>query len=103
MKYCPCARGVKRERCTCKNFEKVAAEGGSIFKEAMHNCKCEVGKTFNKCDNRTHIQALDYRAATFEALEKPDRAKKDAEWILELAPRLPDVSELAAGAHHSGY
>lgn len=91
MKYCPCARGVKRERCTCKNFEKIAAEDGSIFKEAMYNCKCEVGKTFNKCDNKNHIQALDYRAATFEALEKLDRAKKDAEWMLELAPRLPDV------------
>ncbi|EXV04435.1 tetratricopeptide domain protein [Metarhizium robertsii] len=90
MKYCPCARGVKRERCTCKNFERVAAEEGCIFKEAMYNCKCDVGRTFNKCDNRNHIQALDYRAATFEALGKLDRAKKDAEWILELAPRLPD-------------
>ncbi|EFY92920.1 hypothetical protein MAC_01158 [Metarhizium acridum CQMa 102] len=94
MKYCPCARGVKRERCTCKNFERVAAEEGSIFKEAMYNCKCDVGRTFNKCDNRNHIQALDYRAATFEALGKLDRAKKDAEWILELAPRLPDLTLL---------
>lgn len=92
MKYCPCARGVKRDKCTCKNFEKIAAEDGSIFKEAMYTCKCEVGKTFSKCDNKNHIQALDYRAATFEALEKLDRAKRDAEWILELAPRLPDVS-----------
>ncbi|KAF5134058.1 Protein DIA2 [Metarhizium anisopliae] len=73
-----------------RNFERVAAEEGCIFKEAMYNCKCDVGRTFNKCDNRNHIQALDYRAATFEALGKLDRAKKDAEWILELAPRLPD-------------
>lgn len=90
MKSCSCARGLRRERCSCKNFEKVAAEGGSIFKEAMYNCKCDIGKTFNKCDNYQHAQALDFRAATFEALEKLDRAKKDAEWILELAPRLPD-------------
>ncbi|KAH7148789.1 hypothetical protein EDB81DRAFT_883193 [Dactylonectria macrodidyma] len=88
MKLCPCARGIKRERCTCKNFEKVALEGGSIFNEAMYTCKCSVGKTFNKCDNALHIQALDYRAATFEALQELGRAQRDAEWILELAPRL---------------
>ncbi|KAK7427099.1 hypothetical protein QQZ08_006368 [Neonectria magnoliae] len=90
MKLCPCTRGIRRERCTCKNFEKVALEGGSIFKEAMYNCKCLVGKTFNKCDNSLHIQALDYRAATFEAIPDLGRAQKDAEWILELAPRLLD-------------
>jgi hypothetical protein len=57
----------------------------------MYNCKCPVGKKYNKCDNAYHIQALDYRAAAFEALQELDRAKKDAEWILELAPRLPEV------------
>ncbi|KAH7149550.1 hypothetical protein B0J13DRAFT_621398 [Dactylonectria estremocensis] len=88
MKLCPCARGLRRERCTCKNFEKVALEGGSIFNEAMYTCKCSVGKTFNKCDNALHIQALDYRAATFEALQELNRAQRDAEWILELAPRV---------------
>ncbi|KAL6415073.1 hypothetical protein AUP68_01615 [Ilyonectria robusta] len=88
MKLCPCARGMKRERCTCKNFEKVALEGGSIFNEAMYTCQCSVGKTFNKCENLLHIQALDYRAATFEALQELARAQRDAEWILELAPRL---------------
>lgn len=93
MRNCPCARGVKRDRCTCKNYEKVAAEGGSIFKEAMYTCSCDVGKTFSKCNNVHHIQALDFRAATFEALDKLDRAMKDAEWILELAPRLPDVKQ----------
>ncbi|KAK5987553.1 hypothetical protein PT974_11685 [Cladobotryum mycophilum] len=90
MKNCPCSRGMKRERCSCKNFEEVASKDESIFKEAMYNCKCAVGRTFNKCDKSLHIQALDYRAATFEALNELDRAKRDAEWILELAPRLPD-------------
>ncbi|CAM1500950.1 Fc.00g101120.m01.CDS01 [Cosmosporella sp. VM-42] len=90
MKLCPCARGMKRERCSCKNYEKVALEAGSIFNEAMYNCSCSVGKTFNKCDKASHIQALDYRAATFEAIQELERARRDAEWILELAPRLPD-------------
>ncbi|KAJ3462924.1 hypothetical protein MRS44_007710 [Fusarium solani] len=90
MKLCPCTRQTRRERCSCKDFEKVAQEGGSIFNEAMYTCKCPVGKTFNKCDNKHHIQALDYRAATWEALQELDRARRDAEWILELAPRLPD-------------
>ncbi|WAO89509.1 F-box domain-containing protein [Fusarium falciforme] len=90
MKLCPCSRQTRRERCSCKDFEKVAQEGGSIFNEAMYTCKCPVGKMFNKCDNKHHIQALDYRAATWEALQELDRARRDAEWILELAPRLPD-------------
>lgn len=98
MKLCPCARGMKRERCTCKNFEKVALEGGSIFNEAMYTCQCSVGKTFNKCENLLHIQALDYRAATFEALQELARAQRDAEWILELAPRLLEV----CGPHVGG-
>ena len=58
----------------------------------MYKCICHVGKTFNKCDYELHIKALDYRAATFEALKELERAKRDAEWILELAPRMPDVS-----------
>ncbi|CCE33268.1 uncharacterized protein CPUR_07192 [Claviceps purpurea 20.1] len=90
MKSCPCARGVKRDRCTCKDFEKVAAQGGSIYREAMGICHCEVGRTFSKCDNVYHIQALHLRAATFEAMGKFGHAMKDAEWILELAPQLPD-------------
>jgi F-box/TPR repeat protein Pof3 len=91
MKRCPCTKEMKRERCTCKDYEKAAAEGRSIFNEALHNCKCEVGKTFDQCDNKLHIQALDYRAATFEAMGELDRARRDADWMLELAPRLPDV------------
>ncbi|KND86674.1 hypothetical protein TOPH_08677 [Tolypocladium ophioglossoides CBS 100239] len=90
MNLCPCTRGMKRKRCSCKDFESVASKDGSIFNEAMCACECDVGKTFNKCDNPLHIKALDYRAATFEAMKELGRAKKDAEWMLELAPRLPD-------------
>ncbi|KAG6153455.1 hypothetical protein E4U11_006991 [Claviceps purpurea] len=90
MNNCPCARGVERRRCTCKNFEKVAAEGGSIFKEAMYTCHCDVGGIFGTCDNVDHIQALHVQSTIFEALGKLDHAVKSAEWILELAPRLPD-------------
>ncbi|ODA83714.1 hypothetical protein RJ55_02229 [Drechmeria coniospora] len=90
MNMCACTRGMRRPRCTCKDFEAVAAENGSIFDEAMHTCRCHVGRTFNKCDNLLHIQALDYRAGTFEAMKELGRARKDAEWMLELAPRRPD-------------
>ena len=93
MKRCPCARNMKRDRCHCKNFEAVAAKKGSIFHEAMYTCSCTVGKMFNKCDATNHIRALDYRAATFEAMGELDRARLDAEWLLELAPRLPEVSD----------
>ncbi|KAG6164854.1 hypothetical protein E4U11_000860 [Claviceps purpurea] len=47
-------------------------------------------KAFGNCDNAQHIEALKSRSAMYEALGKLDRAKKDAEWMLELAPRLPD-------------
>ncbi|KAL6921723.1 hypothetical protein ACHAPO_006982 [Fusarium lateritium] len=90
MQLCACTRQGKRPRCSCKNFEKVASGGGSIFNEAMYTCECTVRRTFNKCDNKLHIQALDYRAATFEDIKELERAQKDAEWMLELAPRLPD-------------
>ncbi|CCE29382.1 uncharacterized protein CPUR_03075 [Claviceps purpurea 20.1] len=90
MRCCPCARGAKRDRCTCKNFDRVVAEGRSIFREAMYTCHCDVGKAFGNCDNAQHIEALKSRSAMYEALGKLDRAKKDAEWMLELAPRLPD-------------
>ncbi|KAG6159132.1 hypothetical protein E4U11_004395 [Claviceps purpurea] len=92
MRSCPCASGVERDMCTCKDFEKVATQGGSIFREALHTCHCDVGKNFSQCDNGHHIQALCSRAETFEEMGKLDDAMKDAEWILELAPRLPDVS-----------
>ncbi|KAG6159700.1 hypothetical protein E4U11_004223 [Claviceps purpurea] len=107
MRSCPCSKGVKRDRCTCKDFEKVAAQGGSIFREAMYTCHCDVGRMFSKCDNEYHIQILDFRAATFEALGKLDHAMKDAEWILELAPRLPDgylrVGKIARLKKHDEY
>ncbi|KAG6159137.1 hypothetical protein E4U11_004400 [Claviceps purpurea] len=90
MKSCPCARDIKRGRCTCKDFEKVATQGGSIFREAMYTCHCDIGRTFSKCDNLHHIEALDFRAATFVALGELEHAMKDAEWMLELAPGLPD-------------
>ncbi|KAF5673328.1 f-box TPR repeat pof3 [Fusarium heterosporum] len=90
MQLCACTRKERRPRCSCKNFEKVALEGGSIFNEAMYTCECMVRKMFNKCENKLHIQALDYRAATFEEIKELERAQKDAEWMLELAPRLPD-------------
>ncbi|KJZ78171.1 hypothetical protein HIM_02209 [Hirsutella minnesotensis 3608] len=90
MQMCPCNRGGKRSRCSCKNYEAVAARDGSLFDEAMFTCHCDVGRMFNKCDHQLHISALDYRAATFEAMQQLDRAERDAQWILELAPRLPD-------------
>lgn len=50
-----------------------------------------------------HIQALDYRAATFEDIKELERAQKDAEWMLELAPRLPDVRDLLPHKLHYAY
>lgn len=90
-RLCRCTRGLKRERCACKDYEAVAERDDSIFDEAMFTCRCPVGRTFSKCDNRLHIKALDYRAATFEAMGELQRAERDAKWMLELAPRLPDV------------
>lgn len=91
MRSCACAGGLDRVKCTCKNFEEVAAQGGSILEEVSRTCRCEVGVTLNKCDRVDHIQALDCRAATYEAMDRLDLAAKDAEWMIELAPQLPDV------------
>jgi hypothetical protein len=52
---------------------------------------CGIGQKFGKCDNEYHIKALDYRAAVHEAQNRIDLAREDAEWLLELAPRKPEV------------
>ncbi|KAG6158315.1 hypothetical protein E4U11_004789 [Claviceps purpurea] len=90
MRSCSCSSGAKLDKCTCRDFEKIASQGGSIFKEAVEICPCNVGILLKRCDDPHHIQALDFRAASYEALGKLNQAIKDAEWILELAPRLPD-------------
>ncbi|KAG6163699.1 hypothetical protein E4U11_001722 [Claviceps purpurea] len=58
----------------------------------MKTCHCAVNEDLKsgKCDNVYHIEALDSRAAAFEAMGDLDSATDDAEWILELAPQLPD-------------
>ncbi|KAG6159130.1 hypothetical protein E4U11_004393 [Claviceps purpurea] len=90
MRLCPCTGGIKRCRCTCKSFGVVANYQESIYEEAMYTCNCVIGRRFGKCANPHHIEALELRAATFAALGQLDNAMKDAEWILELAPQLPD-------------
>ncbi|EEY14176.1 conserved hypothetical protein [Verticillium alfalfae VaMs.102] len=84
---CSCNRGGRRDRCKCKDFEKVAQDGASIFKEAMHKCSCDASRKYKKCHEPSHIQALDYRAAVFEKMGRLELAKKDAAWLLEIAPR----------------
>lgn len=91
MRRCPCSRGMVRERCSCKDFEAVLARRGSLFHEAMYNCHCFVGKFYSKCDYFPHIEAIDLRTSTFIALGEFDRAKKDAEWMIELAPQMIEV------------
>ncbi|CCE31407.1 uncharacterized protein CPUR_05260 [Claviceps purpurea 20.1] len=103
---CHCSYSI-RQTCGCKNSNKVVALGGSIIaREAMELCHCELSRQFGnskcchcvlsrysgngKCDNVHHLEALDGRAATFEAMGEFDLAKKQAEWILEMAPQLPD-------------
>lgn len=97
---CPCNNGKagRRERCKCKDFARVAREGGDIFREAMHTCSCGVSQKFNKCHDTTHIQALEYRIHVFDKMSRPDHAKRDAEWLLEIAPRALEVRSSLSGA-----
>ncbi|KAG6147999.1 hypothetical protein E4U11_000757 [Claviceps purpurea] len=106
IRSCPCPYR-RRQICGCKNSNKVVALGGSIIaREAMELCHCELSIQFGnskcchcvlsrysgngKCDNVHHLEALDGLAATFEAMGEFDLAKNEAEWILEMAPQLPD-------------
>ncbi|KAL2759010.1 hypothetical protein ACRALDRAFT_2026411 [Sodiomyces alcalophilus JCM 7366] len=86
---CDCNRRERRKICRCKDFKTVARNGGSIFHEAMYNCKCQASQKWDKCHDPHHIRALDYRAAVFEK-EDLHFAKRDAEWLLEIAPRALD-------------
>ncbi|TDZ55075.1 hypothetical protein CTRI78_v005729 [Colletotrichum trifolii] len=81
----------RRERCTCRDFGQAAArhrqERGAVWAEATKECKCGAEKTWGRCHRDAHVQALDYRAACFEKMDNLDKARKDAEWLLEIAPR----------------
>ncbi|KAF6817635.1 f-box domain-containing protein [Colletotrichum sojae] len=81
----------RRERCTCRDFGQAAArhrrERGAVYQEAVKECKCGAERTWGRCHRDGHVQALDYRAACFEKMEKLDMARRDAEWLLEIAPR----------------
>ncbi|KAG6158125.1 hypothetical protein E4U11_004876 [Claviceps purpurea] len=91
MRSCPCARGIEHGRCTCKFFDTISHDKGAIFRTAFfRHVDCEVPWDSSKCDDVHHIQALDLRAATYEAMGKLDLAVKDAEWMVELAPQMLD-------------
>ncbi|KAG6157622.1 hypothetical protein E4U11_005165 [Claviceps purpurea] len=79
VKAVSCARDLRRGRCTCKDFKKVATQQDSIYREAMHTCHCDIGRTFRRCDNLHHIEALDFRATAFVAMGQLGHAMKDAE------------------------
>ncbi|KAK1688817.1 F-box domain-containing protein [Colletotrichum godetiae] len=87
----PAQQRRRRERCTCRDFAEAAArhrrERGSVYAEATKECKCGAEKTWGRCHREGHVQALDYRAACFEKMGKLDMARRDAEWLLEIAPR----------------
>ncbi|CCE29418.1 uncharacterized protein CPUR_03111 [Claviceps purpurea 20.1] len=91
IRSCPCARGIAQRTCGCKSFEEMAAYGEPIFEEAMaDHYECKLLWKSCKCDNVHHIQALDLRSAMYETMGQLRLAVEDAEWMLELAPRLPD-------------
>ncbi|KAF9882326.1 f-box domain-containing protein [Colletotrichum karsti] len=81
----------RRERCTCRDFGRAVArhsrQRGAVYAEATKECKCGAEKTWGKCHREAHVQALDYRAACFEKMGNLEKARKDAEWLLEIAPR----------------
>ncbi|KAJ3944863.1 uncharacterized protein N0V96_004880 [Colletotrichum fioriniae] len=89
--HSPAQQRRRRERCTCRDFAQAAArhrrERGSVYAEATKECKCGAEKTWGRCHREGHVQALDYRAACFEKMGKLDMARRDAEWLLEIAPR----------------
>ncbi|KAJ0321633.1 hypothetical protein Brms1b_002660 [Colletotrichum noveboracense] len=81
----------QRFRVALEHFTLAAAlarrERGAVYAEATKECKCGAEKTWGKCHREGHVQALDYRAACFEKMGNLEKARKDAEWLLEIAPR----------------
>jgi hypothetical protein len=57
----------------------------------MHTCSCGVAQKFRKCHEPEHIQALDYRIHVFEKMGRLENAQRDAEWLLDIAPRALEV------------
>ncbi|KAG6162220.1 hypothetical protein E4U11_002789 [Claviceps purpurea] len=93
IRTCPCAEDPSqdRNRCFCMSFERAAAKERSIYRQALSHRACSGALEYRTCDNLYHIDALDFQATAFEALGLIDQAMENAEWMLRLAPELPDV------------
>lgn len=89
---CPCSdiTGDRtRAKCTCKNYDDGPRRGQAygLVEEIVKPCTCEApGRIFSRCDDPLHSQALDYRSGCYDALDKLEQARRDAEWALELYP-----------------
>lgn len=54
-----------------------------------------------ECDNPLHIQALNYRAGTFEKIGDLRRALADARRMMDVAPCSPEVCISLEQPHHA--
>jgi hypothetical protein len=112
MNACPCNGAGRRERCSCRDIDAAArayvpgpalspdpaaAQRPGIF-SLLTSTPCTCGAAAAaaaaaspspaECTHADHIRALDLRAAAFSLVAAAyPRARKDAEWALQLAPR----------------
>ncbi|KAI0393322.1 hypothetical protein F5Y17DRAFT_432796 [Xylariaceae sp. FL0594] len=89
-KTCQCGVYFKDEPCVCKSV-LAAIEKSDLEGELRKPCRCpaksSTGST--RCKNALHIQALDYVASMYKALERPSKAFRVAESMINLSPRDP--------------
>jgi hypothetical protein len=86
--------GLRRVRCQCKAYERIAHEKGSyaIFVAASHRCRCpEPGSGLGACGHDPHYKATNYMSAVHLQMGDLLSANGDAEHLLSMQPKNPDV------------
>ncbi|KAH6604649.1 hypothetical protein Trco_006356 [Trichoderma cornu-damae] len=79
--------------CPCEVEKKKRKRGDSVgqgFDENAQENQAATELPTLECDNRLHLQALSYRAGTFEKIPNLRRAQADARRMMDIAPCSPE-------------
>ncbi|KAL7914835.1 hypothetical protein GGI35DRAFT_435384 [Trichoderma velutinum] len=79
--------------CPCEIEKKKRKRSSSVGQELDKNAQpsqAATGLPTLECDNPLHIQALNYRAGTFEKIPDLRRALADARRMMDVAPSSPE-------------
>lgn len=79
ISLCPCAAEKRKRKREAQELQDTEGVDQAVLDATV------------ECYNPLHLQALSYRAATFEKIPDIRRAKADAQRMVRIAPLSPEV------------